>query len=136
MYSVYYRLYKDYGSIPSNNRIYANDLNISRTLPKLITPPLTASSVKKHLCKIEGFSGATSTLYESLSSQTAVEDTSRLSLRGSTGPGLSEDDPIVLVVGAQDRKLQLLRRSVPLDSLPEARHANPRYGRFNLNLVT
>ena len=135
MYSVYYRLYKDYGSILSNNPIYANDLTISRTLPKLITPPLTASSVKKHLCKIEGFSGATSTLFESLSSQTAVEDTSRLSLRGSTGPGLSADDPIVLVVGAQGRK-PLSRGLVSLADLPEARHANPRYGGFNLNLVT
>jgi len=50
---------------------------------KLITPPRTASSVKKHLYKIEGLSGATSTrLFESLSSQTPVEETSRLSLRG------------------------------------------------------
>ncbi|KIJ98702.1 hypothetical protein K443DRAFT_8967 [Laccaria amethystina LaAM-08-1] len=50
---VYYRLYTKYRSIMSINPIYADDPYISRTLPKLITPPFTASSVKKHLCKIE-----------------------------------------------------------------------------------
>ena len=133
MYLVYYRLYANYGSIRSNNPIHGTDPSISRTLPKLITPPLTASSVKKHLCKIEGFPGATCTLFESLSSQTAVEETSRLSLRGSTGPGLSEDDPIVLVVWSQDGSRKLSSRVVSLKNLPEA---NPRYGGFNRNLVT
>ncbi|EDR06551.1 glycosyltransferase family 39 protein [Laccaria bicolor S238N-H82] len=129
---VYYRLHTKYGSITSNHPIYANDLYISRTLPRLITPPLTASSVKKHLCKIEGLSGATgTTLFESLSSQTAVEETSRLSLRGSTGPGLSEDDPIVLVVGVQDVEKRLAR-TVSLEGLPETRHANLRYVHYRL----
>ena len=92
--------------------------------------------MKKHLCKIEGLSGATSTtLFESLSSQTAVKETSRLLLRGSTGPGLFEDDPIVLAVGVQDVEKRLVR-TVSLEGLPEARHANLRYGGFNLNLVT
>ena len=136
MYVVYYRLYANYGSIPSNNRIYANDLNISRTLPKLITPPLTASSVKKHLCKIEGLSGATSTtLFESLSSQTAVEELSRLSLRGYTGPGLFVNNPIVLVVGEQDVEKRLMT-IVSLKDLPEAGQVNPSYGGFSRNLVT
>ena len=81
------------------------------------------------------FNGSHKHPIRSLSSQTAVEDTSRLSLRGFTGPGLSEDDPIVLVVRAQDGE-KLSRRLVSLEGLPEAKHANPRYGGFNLNLVT
>ena len=121
-----------YGSITSNNPIYANDPNISRTLQKLITPPLTASSVKKHLWKIEGLTGATSTvtLFESLSSQTAVEDLSRLSLRGYTGPGLFVNNPIVLVVGEQDVEERSMT-IVLLKDLPEAEQVNPSYGGFN-----
>ena len=81
------------------------------------SPPLTASSVKKHMWNIEGLSGATSTtLFESLSSQTASKETSRLSLRGSTGPGLFEDDPIVLVVGVQDVEKRLVK-TVSLERL-------------------
>ncbi|KIJ98703.1 hypothetical protein K443DRAFT_8968 [Laccaria amethystina LaAM-08-1] len=129
---VYYRLYTKYGSITSNNPIYANDPYISRTLPKLITPPLTASSVKKHLCKIEGLSGAiNTTLFESLSSQTAVEETSRLPLRGSTGPGLFENDPIVVVVGEQDVEKRSMT-IVSLKDLPEAGQVNPRYVYYRL----
>jgi hypothetical protein len=57
----------------------------------------------KHLCKIEGLSGATnSTLFESISSQTAVTESFQLALREPSGPGLSEDDPIVLVVQTED----------------------------------
>jgi hypothetical protein len=108
---------------------------MSRTLPKLITPPLTASSVKKHLCKIEGLSGATrATLFESLSSQTAVEETSRLSLRGPSGPGLVVNDPIVLVVGEQDVEKRSMT-IVSLKDLPEAVQVNPRYGGFSRNLA-
>ena len=73
--TVYYRLYTEDGPISSNNSIYTNNPFISGTLPKFFTPPRTAFSVKKYLCKIEGLSGpSSSTLFESLSSQTAVEE--------------------------------------------------------------
>jgi len=66
-YPVYYRLYTKDRPIMSNNPIYANNPFISHTLPKFVTPPCTALSIKKHLCKIEGLSAHTSSmLFESL----------------------------------------------------------------------
>ena len=88
----------------SNNPIYINDPFISRTLARLITPPHTALLVKNHLLKIEGFARVTPcTLFESLTNQTAIEDDStHLSIKGKSGPGLTEDDPVALVFEVQD----------------------------------
>ena len=85
-------------------------------------------SVKKHLCKIEGLSGPNgSTLFESLSSQTAVEESFRLAVRESSGPGVSEDDPMVLVVGVEDAKKQSAS-TARSEGLPNVVQAEPRYG--------
>lgn len=126
--SVHYRLYTKDGPITSNNPIYANNPFIGRTLPKHITPPRTALSLKKHLCKIEGLPSATSfELFESLSSHTAVLDSSRLALREYSGFGLSEDDPVVLVVGLEDATKRPAS-TARLEGLPKAVPAQPRYG--------
>ena len=112
----------------SNNPIYANNPFISRTLPKFVTPPRTALSVKKHLCKIEGLSAPTSsTLFESLSSETAVAESSRLGFGGYSGLGLSESDPIVLVVGIEDAEKRQAS-TAQSERLPEAVLPEPRYG--------
>ena len=123
---VYYRLYTKDGPITSNNPIYANDPFLSRTLTKFITPPHTALTVKGHICSIESLPRTTEcSLFESLSSLTAIENTARLSIRGSSGPGLSEHEPIILVTGSQD-----VERSPPKlepGMLPDAALHEPRY---------
>ena len=112
----------------SNNPIYANNPFINRTLPKFVTPPHTALSIKHHLCKIEGLSApASSTLFESLSSGTAVVESSRLAFGGYSCPGSSEDDPIVLVVGVEDAEKRLAS-TAKSERLPEAVLPKPRYG--------
>ena len=112
----------------SNNPIYANNPFISRTLPKFVTPPRTALSVKNHLCKIEGISAPTSsTLFESLSSEIAAVKSSRLAFGGYSGPGSSENDPIILVVGVEDAEKRLASTAQP-ERLPEAVLPKPRYG--------
>ena len=112
----------------SNNPIYANNPFISRTLPKFVTPPRTALFVKNHLCKIEGLSALTSsTLFESLSSETAVVESSRLAFGGYSGPGSSEKDPIVLVVGVEDAEKRLAS-TAKSERLLEAVLPEPRYG--------
>ena len=127
---MYYRLYTKDGPIISNNPIYANSPFISCTLPKFITPPRTTLSVKNHLCKIEGISAPTSSmLFESLSSETPVVEYSRLAFGGYPGPGSSENDPIVLVVGVKDAEKRLAS-TVQSESLPEALLPTPRYGTF------
>ena len=128
--TVYYRLYTKDGPIRSNNPIYANNPFISRTLPKFVTPPRTALSVKKYLCKIEGLSGPTSsTLFASLSSQTAVEESFRLAVREYSGSGVSEDDPMVLVVGVEDAEKRSAS-TAQSERLPEAVLPEPRYSMF------
>jgi hypothetical protein len=124
-WSVYYRVYTKDGAINTNTRIYANDPFTSRTLSRLITPPHTASSIKYHLCNIEGFpSNTISTLFESLFSQVAESDSTRLSIRCNSGPGLSEDEPIVIVVESAEKRSAAKERS---DTLPDAALREPRY---------
>jgi len=83
--------------------------------------------VKKYLCRIEGLSDTSSTLFESLSSQTAIEESFRFTVREYSGPGVSEDDPMVLVVGVEDAK----KRSASTarsEGLPDVVQAEPHYG--------
>ena len=62
-------------------------------------PPHTAASLKRYVCKTEGVEGPEKTaLYLSLSEKKPVDDSARLALRGNSGPGSSEVDPVVFVV--------------------------------------
>ena len=96
---VYYRLYATDGPIESYNPIYSNDPFTSRILPKSLTPPHTALSLKMYLCKIEGLAGSNANVFEWLSSDVALADSTRLKLRGHLGLGASYREPMVLVVG-------------------------------------
>ena len=83
----------------------------------------TAALLKKHVCRIERFElsffffffesnflvhrgqvelSTRCALYSSLSDQAPVEDSTRLALRRTSGPGVSEVDPAVLVVDVSD----------------------------------
>ena len=96
---VYYRPYQEDGAIESRSPAYSNDRFIGRILSKAVTPPHTAASLKSHLCDIEGFSGSeNASLYSSLSSQTILDDPSRLALMNRYGPGSSEKEPMVLLI--------------------------------------
>jgi hypothetical protein len=124
--TVYYRLYTKDGAIKSINPIYADDEFIGRTLSRLITPPHTVLSVKNHLFKIEGFNaGTSSTLIGSFSHAEAMEASARVPLKGDSGPGLFEDDPMILVVEPRGDE----KRSLPLkqSTLPDSVQHEPRY---------
>ena len=135
---VYYRLYTKDGAIQSLNPIYSNDPFISRILPKSITPPHTALSLKKHLCKIEGVAGfgSNASLFEALSSNAAVSDSTRLNLRGHLGPGTSSREPMALVVGVAEVE----KRSSGPDPQVEELSENPdpqekRYSTHNILII-
>jgi hypothetical protein len=120
--TVYYRLYGKDGPIKSQHPVYSSDREpfIGRTLAKLVAPPHTAASLKRHLCYIEGFSSSmadTAKLFVPLSCLTAKDDSAWLSLVGSSGPGLSPQEPMALVLGGQERagavhQLQLAERDL------------------------
>ena len=64
-------------------------------------------------------------MYQSLSEKTALEDSTRLSLRGTPGPGSSVDDPMALV-SSSERQSQVEGSAVSQE-LPE-RDFEQRYG--------
>lgn len=100
--TVYYRLYTMDGVIESYNPVYSNDLFTSRILPKFFGTP--ASSLKKHICKIEGLARSNASLFESLSSIFAIEDSTHLKLCGHFGAGISSREPMALLVGVAEAK--------------------------------
>ena len=98
--TVYYRLYTKDGPLESNHPIYSNDSFISRISSTLVRPPHTAASLTRYLCKIEGFKldHRKGTIYQSLADNTALDDSTHLLFRGTTGPGQSDVDPVALIV--------------------------------------
>jgi len=107
MRAVYYRLYTTEGPLESNSPIFSDDHFISRISSKSVRPPHTAASLKKCICKIEGVEGPEKgALYLSLSERKPLDDSARLALRGNSGPGSSDVDPIIFVVdkGAAEKR--------------------------------
>ena len=118
---VYYRLYTKDGAIESYNHIYSNDRSVGRILTKAVVPPHTVLSLKRYLCKIEGFPGTdNSDLYETLSKHSPImPDSTRISLLGQSGIGSSVDDPAALVIGSKDFEKRAGKTDISKD-LPEA----------------
>ena len=61
-------------------------------------PPQTAASLTKYLCKIEGLEHQKGALYQSLSDNSPLDDSTRFLFRGTPGPGPSDVDPVALLV--------------------------------------
>ncbi|KIK04846.1 hypothetical protein K443DRAFT_92290 [Laccaria amethystina LaAM-08-1] len=126
---VYYRIYARDGAIETNNRIYSNDEFLSRIFTKSVAPPHTVASLKKHLCKTEGFahSWRYSSLFASLSDKEATLDAEFISLFDPSGPGSSEHDPVALVVYDNRARKSIAANLKNLPKRPDAR--NPSYGK-------
>ena len=103
MHAVYYRLYTTGGPLETNNPIFSNDRFISRISSRSVRPPHTAASLKRCIWKTEGVEGLEKgALYLSLSERKPLDDSARLALRGNSGPGSSEVDPVIFVVDKGD----------------------------------
>ena len=101
---MYYRLYTKFGAFESNHALYYNNPFIGRIPSESIAPPRTVASIKRCLCKLEGLSEPDKALvFSPLSSPAPKEDSACLSLYAPSGPGLSEQDPIALVVELEKR---------------------------------
>ena len=62
------------------------------------------ASIRRSLCRLEGLSEPDKALvFTPLSSPAPAETSARLSLNAHSGPGLSEHDPIALVVESEKR---------------------------------
>ena len=114
---MYYRLYTKLGAFESNHAVYQNDRFIGRIPSKLFAPPHTVASIKRSLCRLEGLSEPDKALiFTPLSSPAAKEDSVHLFLNAPSGPGLSEHDPIMLVVKSEKRTKEV---SQSVTQLPE-----------------
>ena len=103
-HAVYYRLYTKLGAFETNHALYHNDRFIGRIPSKLFAPPHTVASIKRSLCNFENLLEPDKALvFTPLSSPAPKEDSARLSLYALSGPGLSEQDPIALVVESEKR---------------------------------
>ena len=101
---MYYRLYTKLGAFESIHPLYNNDRFIGRVPSNFFAPPHTVASIRRSLCKFEGLSEPDKALvFIPLSSPAPKEDSARLSLYVPSGPGLSEQDPIALVVESEKR---------------------------------
>ena len=73
-------------------------------------------SIKWSLCKFEGLLEPDKALvFTPLSSPSPKEDSARLSLKAPSGPGLSEHDPIALIVESEKRTKEVSQS----EKLPE-----------------
>ena len=85
------------------------------------------ASIKRSLCKLEGLSEPDKALvFTPLSSPAPAETSARLSLKAPSGPGLSEHDPIALVVESEKRTEEVSQS----EKLPECTdHTHIRNGK-------
>ena len=92
------------------------------------------ASIKRSLCKFEILSDPDKALvFLPLSSPAPKEDSTRFSLFAPSGPGLSEQDPIVLVVESEKRTKEV---SQPKTQLPErSDDTDIHYGKFCRRLL-
>ncbi|EDR06235.1 uncharacterized protein LACBIDRAFT_329073 [Laccaria bicolor S238N-H82] len=93
---LYYRLYTPDGPIEVNTTVYKNDDYLGRISAKSITPPHTVTSFTRCVAKSE--------LFASVSSQSPMDGSTLLSVFGDPGPGLSETEPMALVIDPPDTK--------------------------------
>ena len=100
---------------------------VGRIPAKSFAPPHTVASIKRSLCKLEGLSEPDKALvFAPLSSPAPKETSARLSLNAPSGPGLSEHDPIALVVESEKRTEEVSQS----EKLPERiDHTDIRYGK-------
>ena len=91
------------------------------------------ASIRRSLCKREGLSEPEKALvFAPLSSPAPKEDSARLSLYASSGPGLSEQDPIALVVELEKRTKDVTQP----EKLPErSDHTDIHYGKAFRHLL-
>ena len=87
------------------------------------------ASIKWSLCKFEGLLDPDKALvFTPLSSPAPKEDSVRLSLSALSGPGLSEQDPIALVVESETRTKEVSES----ERLPESTDdTDTHYGKYH-----
>lgn len=122
---MHYHLYTEDGETPSTLSFDPEEPALGRLDANLVAPPLTAASIQRCIARFEKDSPfERAKLYKNISSESPMLGDDYLNL--STTPGLSSEDPIVLVLGRASRNsegsgntLVKARESTPLVSTPK-----------------
>jgi hypothetical protein len=97
--SVYYRIYSENGVVEVRNPTTPEDPFLGRALATQIPPPHTAANIKRYLSRRDHLiSKGGSTLFETLYSPFAFDDSEFLDLKNPTGLGSSPDYPVALAM--------------------------------------
>lgn len=123
--TVHYHLYTEDGETPSRLSFDPEEPALGRLDANLVAPPLTAASIQRCIARFEKDSPfEQAKLYKNISSESPMLGDEYLNL--STTPGLSSEDPIILVLGPASRNsegsgntLVKARESTPLVSTPK-----------------
>jgi hypothetical protein len=96
---VFYQVFSSDGAIRSKCAFRENDPYTGRVIATRITPPHTAQTVKKFICKEEGIADIEGVdLLTSLTSNLALNDQDNVPILAHDGPGTTVDNPVVIVV--------------------------------------
>ena len=88
-----------------------------------------------YLCKIEGLAGSNASVFQSLSSDVATADSTRLNLRGHLGLGTSFRDPMVLVVGVAEAEKRSGTPQVANKLIENPDTCETRYSTFDICVI-
>jgi hypothetical protein len=104
--------------VPSQSPVYLDDPYFARiwsSTPSHRHVPQSLPVVER----IGGYKGTS--LFQSADSETSMDDTSRISLISSSGPGSTPDDPMILFAKAIDRESERLGEPRPEAALLPSR---------------
>ncbi|KAF7338836.1 hypothetical protein MSAN_02206500 [Mycena sanguinolenta] len=108
---LYYRLFTPIGEDTSKVQFNPKDPALGRIERKLLAPPHNADSIKHQIARLEGKRiYAYAELYTNISAPRPIESTAYLSLMQDNGPGMKEDNPMVLV--QPERRPKLYNRPI------------------------
>ena len=98
IFLVYYRVYTEDFAIPSKVPVNPEDPYLARIVAKSVAPPHTVSSLKRHLCKVEGITNhQDSSLFSTPLSQLAMDNSYRPSVLNDSGSWSTPQEPFALV---------------------------------------
>ena len=125
---VHYRVYDNNGEATSKTSFDETDTALGRIDVLSIPPLYSVASLKRRLIKAEEISDLNPQLFEDEDSETAMNDgdATGITLWAETYPGITEDEPIIIVYKAQN----MVTISPPAQS-PQSSAMSVYTGKFN-----
>jgi len=123
---VDYRVYHKDGAIATQRPAYLNDIYLGRIKSKWVAPPYTAGSLRLCLASMENIDRTKTTLFASVSSQSALADEALISLKSNQTLGIVPEEPVILLSETMpDAKIHWQARTESLRVAPDSESPLP-----------